>query len=89
MLKKIENLDAAYNTENLSPQIQLALILGWDKWSLGFYDGLYGDDAAEELLSPEEKKEKRRAEKIKKMQNLSVRERDSLRFIEMQKRYKK
>lgn len=89
MLKKIENLDAAYNTENLSPQIQLALILGWDKWSLGFYDGLYGDDAEEELLSPEEKKEKRRAEKIKKMESLSVRERDSLRFLEMQKKYKK
>lgn len=100
MLKKIENLDAAYNTENLSPQIQLALILGWDKWSLGFYDGLYGDDAEEVLLSPEEEKENKSKnlskarqktieEKRNKYWNLSRRERDSLRFVEMQKKYKK
>ena len=99
VLKKIENLDAAYNTENLSPQIQLALILGWDKWSLGFYDGLYGDDAEDQVSSSEDKTNKSKnlskarqktiEEKRNKYWNLSRRERDSLRFIEMQKKYKK
>ena len=57
MLKKIENVEAAFNNENIGPITRTALMLGWDKWSLGFYDDMYIDpskiDEDKGLTGPE------------------------------------
>lgn len=80
---KIDNLNEAVNNKSIEPQIRLALALGWDKWSLGFYDGLYGEDADKSSskstpVSPSENKKLRKGSKQYK---------DSIKVADFRKKY--
>ena len=94
VLKKIENLNEAMFNESIEPQIKTALALGWDKWSLGFYDDLYGEDAnvKEETKSKNKNTSSRKKaarQRAVKLENMPFKYRDSVRLANYKKRYKK
>lgn len=82
-ITKIDNLNEAVNNTDIEPQIRLALALGWGKWSLGFYDGLYGEDAKDVKKS----KKKPASSKKKKLRKGSRKYKDSIRAVNFRKKY--
>jgi hypothetical protein len=90
VVTKIDNLNEAVTNTDIEPQIKLALALGWGKWSLGFYDGLYGEDAkdAKSKKSSSTRKQKNR-EKALDLSKKSFRYRDSVRLANYRKKNKK
>ena len=88
---KIDNLNEAVNNKSIEPQIRLALALGWDKWSLGFYDGLYGEDAdkSSSKSTSVSTSEQKNREKALDFANKSFKYRDSVRLANYRKKIKK
>lgn len=74
MLKKIENVEAAFNNENTGPITRLALLSGWDKWSLGFYDDMYVTKL--DLEEQEQQKEENKKKAIKSRKDISSMKRE-------------
>ena len=92
VVTKIDNLNEAVTNTDIEPQIRLALALGWGKWSLGFYDGLYGEDAKDveksKKKSSSARKQKNR-QKALDFSKKSFRYRDSVRLANYRKKNKK
>ena len=90
VVTKIDNLNEAVTNTDIEPQIKLALALGWGKWSLGFYDGLYGEDAKDvkDKKSSSTRKQKNR-EKALDLSKKSFKYRDSVRLANYRKKNKK
>ena len=85
VISKIDNLNEAITNTDIEPQIRTALALGWGKWSLGFYDGLYGEDAKDVKKS----KKKPSSSKKKKLRKGSRKYKDSIRVENFRKKYLK
>ena len=93
VISKIDNLNEAVTNTDIEPQIKLALALGWGKWSLGFYDDLYGEDAdsveKSEKKSNKKIKKKSISGKKKKLRKGSRQYKDSIRVENFRKKYLK
>lgn len=84
VLQKTDHLVTAIGDDELDMHLRVALGLGWDKWSLGFYDDLYFNEKEDNKKSKKTKKQikasksKAMKEYWQKRKAAEKRERDSI-----------
>lgn len=81
LLQKTDHLVTAIGDEELDTHLRLALAMGWDKWSLGFYDDLYFNEKDSKKLTSTDRS-KVMKEYWKKRKAKEKKERDSIRNLE-------